>query len=274
MGLPVTLDIVGDGRQRGRLEDDARTLGLGDAVRFLGYSADGAGHFADAAWTLLTSRSEGGSLVLLEAMAAGCLPVAYDIRYGAEVVQTRRNGWLVPDGDIDAAARAVAEACVLDDDRLAAMRRAAHRTAQARDEASVAAKWAEVQHRARRRHERAAAEVPVLHRIRVRRTRGRYLVTAIVARPQPARVAVEVRLRARDTPVRRSRMRSFGRLRFARLSEEASRTLGDGPVTTRFAVTTADDVVIVDGGTRHPDSRPLGRRVIDRLRRLSGRAHR
>jgi poly(glycerol-phosphate) alpha-glucosyltransferase len=270
MGLPVTLDVIGDGRQRARLEVLAADLGLGAAVRFLGYEPEGAARFADAAWTLLTSRSEGGSLVLLEAMAAGCLPVAYDIRYGADVVATRRNGWLVPDGDIDAAARALAEACVLSDDVLAAMRRSAHRTAQSRDEASVVALWAGVQTRARRRHERATGETEVLHRIRVRRVRGRYLVTAIVAGGHAASTAVEVRLRARDADLARSRMRSIGPARFARLSDTASAALGDGPVHTRFAVTTADEVMIVDAGSRHPDRRSLPRRVADRVRRIVG----
>jgi poly(glycerol-phosphate) alpha-glucosyltransferase len=272
MGLPVTLDIVGDGRQRSRLEAEARTLGLGDAVTFVGYSPDGADRFADAAWTLLTSRSEGGSLALLEAMAAGCLPVSYDIRYGPEVVETRRNGWRVPDGDVQAAARAIAEACVLGDDSLAAMRRHAHRTAQARNEPAVVARWGEVQRRARRRHERATAEPATLDRIRVRRLRGRYVVTAIVAEPLAASAAVEVRLRADDSPLARSRMRSLGRWRFARLSDAASRAVGDGPVRTRFAVTTADDITIVDAGKRHPDRRSLPRRLVDRARRLAGRA--
>lgn len=270
MGLPITLDIVGDGRQRARLEREASALGLDGAVRFLGYEADGAARFADAAWTLLTSRSEGSSLVLLEAMAAGCLPIAYDIRYGTEVVQTRRNGWLVTDGDTDAAARALAEACVLDEDEFAAMRRAAHRTASTRDERSVTQKWADVQRRARARHENAPAPDAVLRRVRVRLLRRRYLVTAIVAPPHEATASVEVRLRSRDAALVRSRMRPLGRLRFARLSPETTAALGDGPVRTRFAVTTPDSVVVVDAGSRHPDRRSFPRRVFDRARRLTG----
>lgn len=271
MGLPVTLDIVGEGRQRQRLEREAAELGLDGAVRFLGYRPDAARLFEGAAWTLLTSRSEGSSLVLLEAMAAGCLPITYDIRYGAEVVHTRRNGWRVDDADIGAAARALAEACVLDDSALATMRRAAQRTAQARDERSIVARWADVEHRARRRHEAARGHGTVLHRIRVRLLRGHVLVTATVAAAHPSRAAVEVRLRARDGAVARGRMRSFGRLRWARLSDAASRGLGDGAVRTRFAVTTPDAVVVVDAGTRHPDRRSLPRRVTDRARRIARR---
>ncbi|MCW3493022.1 glycosyltransferase [Microbacterium sp. SSM24] len=274
MGLPVTLDIIGDGRQRTRLERVAADLGISEAVRFSGYDPDGAAHFAEAAWTLLTSRSEGGSLVLLEAMAAGCLPIVYDIRYGTDVVQTRRNGWRVPDGDVEAAVRALAEACVLDDDDLAMMRRNAHRTAQARDGAAVVAQWGDVQRRAGARHEQAANGETVLHRIRVRRLGGRHVVTAIVAAPHAASASVEVRLRARDGrgAATRSRMRSVGPLRFTRLARGSSESLGDGPVRTRFAITTADDVRVVDAGVRHPDPRSLARRIADRARRLVHRA--
>ncbi|WP_169583750.1 MULTISPECIES: glycosyltransferase [Microbacterium] len=270
MGLPVTLDIVGDGRQRSRLEREAARLGLGHAVRFLGYAADGPERFADAPWTLLTSRSEGGSLALLEAMGTGCLPIAYDIRYGPEVIETGRNGWRVPDGDMNAAARALAEACVLDDDRIAAMRRGAHRTALVRDDESVVARWAAVQRRSRARHEREPETDALLHRVRVRRLRGRYVVTAIVTAPHPASAAVEVRLRTRDRAPQRTRMRSLGRLRFARLSDEASAALGDGPVRARFAVTLPDDIVVIDAGSRHPDRRTLTRRLVDRARRTVG----
>lgn len=268
MGLPVTLDIVGDGRQRRRLEREAQRLGLGGAVRFSGYDPRGAERFAEGAWTLLTSRSEGSSLVLLEAMAAGCLPVAYDIRYGpSDVVAPGRTGWLVADGDIAAASRALAEACVLREDEFAIRRRAAQRTALARNDAAVVALWAQVQAAARRRHELALTREPPLGRVRVRHLRGRYVVTAVVARPTSITAAVEVRLSAPGEPVVRNRMRGFGRVRFAYISTAASDGLGNGPVHTRFAVTTPDDVVVVDAGVRRPDRRSLTRRVLGRASR-------
>lgn len=268
MGLPVTLDIVGDGRQRRRLEREATRLGLDGAVRFTGYAAGGAERFADAAWTLLTSRSEGSSLVLLEAMAAGCLPIAYDIRYGpADVVTTGRNGWLVRDGDIEAASRALAAACILSDDEFAGMRNAARRTALTRSDAAVVSRWADVQQQARARHDRSGVGRDVLGRIRVRHLRGRYVVTALVPKPTSAMAAVEVRLLARGVPVVRSRMRGLGRLRFAYVSRRASERLGHGAVRTRFAITTPDDVVTIDAGVRHPDRRSLPTRVVRRLAR-------
>ncbi|MDQ7877016.1 glycosyltransferase [Microbacterium sp. QXD-8] len=152
-GVPVTAEIVGDGPARPRLEKEAVRLGLADAVRFSGYLPNAAGHFARGAWTLLTSRSEGESLSLLEAMGSGCVPVAYDIPYGpAEVIRSGRTGHLVPDGDIDAAAAALTALCGLGDDAYAAVRRNARRVAQGYSDEAVLARWAEVQQAAVDRH--------------------------------------------------------------------------------------------------------------------------
>jgi poly(glycerol-phosphate) alpha-glucosyltransferase len=152
-GVPVTAEIVGDGPSRPRLEREAARLGLGDAVRFAGYLPNAAEHFTDAAWTLLTSRSEGESLSLLEAMGSGCVPVAYDIPYGpAEVIHDGRTGRLVPDGDIAAAADALTALCRLDDTAYAEVRRNARRVAEDHGEEEVLARWAEVQQAAADRH--------------------------------------------------------------------------------------------------------------------------
>ena len=57
---------------------------------------DARRELATASFLLLTSRSEGSPLVLVEAMAAGCLPIAYDVRYGpSDLIRNGRNGFLV-----------------------------------------------------------------------------------------------------------------------------------------------------------------------------------
>jgi glycosyltransferase involved in cell wall biosynthesis len=64
------------------------------------------------------SRSDSTSQSLLEAMAAGVFPVVTDIAGNREWVTHRREGYLVPVGDKDAIACAIAEA-VGDPDRRA-----------------------------------------------------------------------------------------------------------------------------------------------------------
>lgn len=268
LDIPVTAEIIGEGPRRERLEAEAARLGLSGAVRFAGYVPHAADQYLTASWTLLTSRSEGESLSLVEAMGAGCLPVAYDIRYGpAEIIVDERNGRLVPDGDIGAAARALVGLCLLDDDRLAAMRRAARKTAQGHDDAGTVSRWADVQRRAVERHDqRHDLEGSALERIRVRRLRGRLLVTARVPAAHPL-VRVEVRLSRGKTASALTAMRPFGRWRFVRLSRESSARLGNGAVRARFLVHIDDTIAAVDAGVRHPDPRSIVRRVADRLGR-------
>lgn len=268
--IPVTAEIVGEGDRHAKLEAEAARLGLSEAVRFTGYVPHAADLYLRGSWTLLTSRSEGESLSLLEAMAGGCLPVAYDIRYGpAEVIVDGRNGRLVPDEDIDAAVGALVHVCLLDDDELAAMRLAARAAARRHDDAATVERWADVQRRAvARRARRPKVDDGALARVRVRRLRGRILVTARMPRHHAAdrvdlRISARGRGRAAVVP-----MHGVGRWRTARLSRDGSAALGDGDLRTRFLVHRDHDVVEVDAGLRHPDDRSVARRFADRLRRL------
>ena len=75
-GVDVTLDLLGDGTERPALEALSTSLGLGDAVRFLGFrpQAECAMILRDADALILNSLYECGGAVVLEAMSLG-LPV-------------------------------------------------------------------------------------------------------------------------------------------------------------------------------------------------------
>ena len=100
-----TLNIVGDGPERSRLEDQARDLGLTDQVRFLGRCDRGS--VREALWQahafVLPSHHETFGVVLLEAMATG-LPVLATACGGPEDLVTPETGLLVPPGDPEALA--------------------------------------------------------------------------------------------------------------------------------------------------------------------------
>jgi len=270
-GVPLTADIVGDGPRRAVLEAEAARLGLDHAVQFAGYREDVRDFVRRGSWTLVTSRSEGESLALLEAMAVGSVPVAYAIPYGpAEVIDDGRNGWLVPEGDIEATAAALAHLCSQDDDSLAEMRRHARDTARRYDDAGIADLWAGIERDAVERHvRRTPVDDDALRRIRVRMRRGRYVVTGVLrdARSAPA---VEVRLVSPRGFATRALMRGSGPVRYARVPERDSVRLGGDAVRTTFLVSTKDGTVTVDAGLRHPDRRSLPRRVLDLARRLVG----
>jgi glycosyltransferase involved in cell wall biosynthesis len=67
----ATIAVVGEGPLRDALEEQARTLGVCDRVRFMGFSSDIGLLLRAADVIALPSLWEGLSISLLEAMAAG-----------------------------------------------------------------------------------------------------------------------------------------------------------------------------------------------------------
>jgi phosphatidylinositol alpha-1,6-mannosyltransferase len=125
--------IVGDGDDRPRLEGRARELGVADAVRFLGHVAEAelVDAYRRAALFAMPSRQEGFGLVYAEALWHGLPCLASTADAGAEVVRDGETGRLVPYGDVDAAAEAIA-GLLLDPEGLRAMGEAAGRDARER----------------------------------------------------------------------------------------------------------------------------------------------
>jgi glycosyltransferase involved in cell wall biosynthesis len=76
--LPVQLTVVGDGPDRSRLEHDFAAAGVHDIVHMRGALSqqDTAAAMLEHHLLLLTSNTDGLPLVMLEAMAAGCVVVA------------------------------------------------------------------------------------------------------------------------------------------------------------------------------------------------------
>ena len=135
------LDVYGEGDRRAFLEEVAAAQPHG-AVVFHGHRPDARVRLAEASVLLLTSRFEGSPLVLHEAMGAGCLPIAVDIRYGPrDVIRHGVDGWLVPPGDQRALDRAVREAMSTPAWRLALMRLAARRSAARYRDEEITRRW-------------------------------------------------------------------------------------------------------------------------------------
>ncbi len=111
-GVAFEATLAGEGPLRPALEALARREGIAERVRFAGWVDEEAlaallrGHHAYVS----LSRSDSTSQSLLEAMAAGLLPVVSDIPGNREWVTHRRSGYLVPTGDPEAAAAALEEA--------------------------------------------------------------------------------------------------------------------------------------------------------------------
>ena len=159
----LTLDVYGDGPERERLADLASDSGAGDAaIRLHGHDPGAPSQLLDASFIVATGTSEGFPLVLVEAMAAGCIPIAYDVRYGpGDVIAHGRNGFLVPPGDIDALADAIRTVATMPSWRARWMRRAARRTAGAYSDVAITRRWAAELRAAEARKRAAWAAEPI-----------------------------------------------------------------------------------------------------------------
>jgi glycosyltransferase involved in cell wall biosynthesis len=102
----ATLEIAGQGDDRARLERAAAALGLGDAVRFLGFVSDEEKRRRlRRAWaTVFPSPKEGWGIVNVEAAACGTPALASDSPGLRESVRDGETGYLVPHGDAPALA--------------------------------------------------------------------------------------------------------------------------------------------------------------------------
>lgn len=90
----IQLWIVGEGDQRGELEQLCTTLQLDTHVRFLGKRTDVPDLMRVAQLFVLPSRWEGLPTVLMEAMLVGTPIVATKISGNRELIRHKHNGWL------------------------------------------------------------------------------------------------------------------------------------------------------------------------------------
>jgi glycosyltransferase involved in cell wall biosynthesis len=108
--------ICGEGEERAALEAQVARHGL-KRVELPGACSDMAREMSRASIFALSSRFEGFPLVLCEAMSKGMAPVSFDCPTGpAEMIEDERNGLIVPLGDVEAFAAALAR--MIEDDEL------------------------------------------------------------------------------------------------------------------------------------------------------------
>lgn len=129
-GLPVHAAIIGEGAERTRLEALRAELGLEGQVTFCGARGQAGRLFTAFDAFVLSSRSEGTPITLLEAMAAG-VPVVTTAVGGIPDVVTPNEALLVPPEDPVALGVALRQ---LIDDPVAARARAQAATRRLNDE--------------------------------------------------------------------------------------------------------------------------------------------
>lgn len=113
----VELLLVGDGPQRGELEQQARRLGLSSQVTFAGQCDPVEESYGKFDLFVSSSLSEGLPVTVLEAMASGLPIVATHVGATPEVIEDGRSGLLVPPNDVKALSEALL--CLIKDRELA-----------------------------------------------------------------------------------------------------------------------------------------------------------
>jgi len=98
-GLPLRLDVIGDGAGRAALERQVARLGLGDAVRLRGELAQPERWYPTLDAFVLPSLTEGMPMTVLEAMACGLPVVATAVGAVPELLDGLPVRRIVPPGD-------------------------------------------------------------------------------------------------------------------------------------------------------------------------------
>lgn len=138
-GVDFALDVYGVGGERRtqRRLVAAAPAGAQARVRLRGRvpAAGMASIWRETDVVVLVSEYEGTSIAMLEAMAAGCVPVVTQVSGTRQAITDGGNGHIVPIGDMAAMAEAIA-GLAADRGRLARMGRQAH--ARVREQYAIA----------------------------------------------------------------------------------------------------------------------------------------
>jgi glycosyltransferase involved in cell wall biosynthesis len=108
-GVDACLCMVGDGPDRGQLEQRAHELGVMRDTLFVGYQEDVAPFYAAFDALVLPSGNEGTPVSAIEALAAGRPVVATRVGGVPDVIREGEDGFLVEAGDTEQLAERLAE---------------------------------------------------------------------------------------------------------------------------------------------------------------------
>lgn len=124
------LVLVGDGPDRGMIEDLVKSLGMCDKVVFCGFMADPRPALYGVDILVAPSRKEASGLSVLEGIAAGCVPMVFAVGGLPEIVTGRGDGWLAHAGDVRALAQAMKDGVERTESERSAMQRNAYNRVQ------------------------------------------------------------------------------------------------------------------------------------------------
>ncbi|MCA9171638.1 MAG: glycosyltransferase family 4 protein [Planctomycetales bacterium] len=133
-GVQFQIVCVGDGDFRSRLESYIRKHDLAEYIRLVGWQkeAEVQQWLKQSRAMVLPSFAEGLPVVIMEALAMGRPVISTYVAGIPELIVPGENGWLVPAGDPDALANAVAACLATAPDTLTQMGQAGQRRVRER----------------------------------------------------------------------------------------------------------------------------------------------
>ena len=135
------LDIYGEGEEREYLQKYIAELNLDDTVNLCGNTDKIKEQYLDSSMLLMTSRTEGMPMALLEAMTCGIPVVSFDCKYGpADLIDDGVNGYLIPYDDDEMFIKRV-NYLINDKEQRLRMGAACKNTAAAYTPAAIMSQW-------------------------------------------------------------------------------------------------------------------------------------
>ena len=146
----LTLNFLGNGSLESQLKKLSESFD--EIATFHGHCSNVPEKLKEFSFYILTSISEGLPVALLEAMQAGCLPIAYNINFGpSDVIVHGVNGWLVEPGNIQKLSEMIEIVSQLPEEQLKQMRENAKETAEKYSVSRVLSDWNTCKLQARKR---------------------------------------------------------------------------------------------------------------------------
>lgn len=138
-----TLRIVGEGPQRAALEQQIKDLHLSNVV-LAGRVENVVEEYNEASLFVLSSRYEGFSLVLLEAMWCGVPCVSFDCPHGPAELLGDDRGWLVPAMDVEKLSQQIIYAMTHMEEAMKHAERAQEYAYEKYSEANIMPQWVQL----------------------------------------------------------------------------------------------------------------------------------
>jgi len=110
----LTLQVIGNNQNLGKMKKLVHQLGIGESVEFLGwiYPEKIKNYYRKACVFVMPSLMEGFGLVFLEAMAQGLPIIGGNVGGTLELIEDGENGFLVNPGDVGTLGKKIRESIV------------------------------------------------------------------------------------------------------------------------------------------------------------------